>query len=318
MRSSIAAGQKRFPEVVSPGPQLATSAAGGYVATMRCTVLAPLAAAALLFGCSSSSSSNPPTDAGTADAQAAAPLDRLADWSCLGKVTVPPPTVATAAVDVGLSDPYSNAPVKGANVKGCARTDRECASPFETATSGESGVAFLKQVPLGTAGFDGFFDVQVGSEIPNINFDGTTVVRKAAYARQYWGDAQLATLFSSAVVKRDPALGTIGIQAHDCKDVPNGVPCGGTEGCSSYYPGAVTFTIDVKDPRVVQGYIDSTGTLSQKAVVTSALIGTGGFLNVPPGPVTVTARVAATGQVVGTYSIFTRAGAISLLIAGPR
>ena len=278
-----------------------------------------VAAAVCLFACSSSTPSSPPQDGGTGAGDAAEPatVDSIADWSCLGKVKVPAPEMATIPFDFGLADPFTGKVVKGATVKSCARTDTACASPFETVVSDDLGFAAFK-LPTGAAGFDGFFEVQVGSEIPNLNYHGDAFSRKGADQRLYWGDSQLSTLFASSAVARDPALATIGVQAHDCKESPGGVPCGSDPSCSTYIPGGVSFSIDVQDPKIVLGYIQSAGSalvISTKATSTTALVGLAGFLNVPAGPITVTAKVAATGQIIGSYPMTARAGAMTLLVA---
>jgi hypothetical protein len=276
-----------------------------------------------LFACSSSSSSSPPADAGPGDAAGEVRVDPVADWSCLGKVSAPTPPRATASWSFGLIDPFTQKPVKGATVKTCAKTDVGCASPFETALSDDEGVARFKVLPTGTTGFDGFFEAQLGAETTNLNYS-RALDGDGSSSRYYWGDSALATLFTSSDVKRDSSLATIGMQVHDCKQFPGGVPCTGS-GCTSYYPGGVSFTIDSQDPKIVTGYIQGASggvpggvVVSPKETSTSPRVGLAGFLNVPPGPVTVTAKVAATGQTIASYPVAARAGAMTLLLVAPQ
>jgi hypothetical protein len=258
----------------------------------------------VLLGCSSSSSSSS-SDAG-ADAAPEPKVDTAADWSCVGHVTPPTAAASSIAFDFGLADPSNGKPVPGASVMTCARADTTCASPLETATTDETGTAKFAALPVGTTGFDGFFEVHYGSEIPNLNFQPPIVAAMPGYARQYWGDSQWQVIIQAGGITPDlKSLGTLGFQVIDCK---------------GYLPGGVTAELDVKDPKIVGGYIvyeNGTGTVSTKATSTSALVGLGGFFNVPPGPVTVTFKVEATGQVVSVVTLFVRAGAYSALVMKP-
>jgi hypothetical protein len=283
--------------------------------------LALLAVAA--GACSSSSASTTASDAGADDGATAVTLDPLADWSCLGKVVEASATAATAEFAFQAVDPFTNKGLPGATVKSCAATDTACASPFETLASDGDGKVTFKSLPTPGKGFDGFFQVQVGSDLPNLDFEGHPITGNYGnYGRTTYGEAQLATLLQTAETKVtfDPSRGVVGIQVHDCSQYPGGTSCR-DKACKSYNPGGVVFSIDVQDPGIVVGYlsaVDGKVGLSTKATSTSALVGLGGFVNVPPGPVTITAKVAATGQTVGTYKMFSRAGAFAATVALPQ
>ena len=221
-------------------------------------------------------------------------------------------------------DPFTSKGLPGATVKSCAATDTACASPFETLTSDADGKVTFKSLPTPGKGFDGFVQVQIDTDLPNLNFEGNPITGNygSGYGRTNYGDAQLATLLQTAETKVtfDRSRGIIGLQAHDCSQFPGGISCR-DKACKTYNPGGVAFSIDVQDPAIVLGYVanvDGKVGLSTKATSTSALLGLAGFVNVPPGPVTVTAKVAATGQTIGTYEMFSRAGALSATIALPR
>jgi hypothetical protein len=273
------------------------------MAPMRALILA--SGLLVVSGCSSSSTSSPQVDAG-ADAAPEAKVDTAADWSCVGNVAAPAAASPSIAFDFGLVDPSNNKPVAGATVKTCARTDTTCGAPLETATTDEVGRAKFAALPTGTSGFDGFFEVQFGSEIPNLNFQPPIVASIADYTRQYWGNSQWQVIFQAGGFKPDQqTLGTVGFQVHDCK---------------GYLPGGITAELDVKDAKIVRGFIvyeNGIGTVSTTATATSALVGLGGFFNVPPGPVTLTLKVEATGQVVSVSKVFARAGAYTAVVAAP-
>jgi hypothetical protein len=286
--------------------------------------LAGLAAlASTANACSSSSSSAAATDAGTEDAAAQVTVDPLANWSCLGKVTEATPAAATSTFDFTAVDPFTAKGLPGAVMKSCALTDTACGSPFETLTADADGKVTFKSLPTSGKGFDGFIEVRVGTDLQNLNFEGHPLTGNYGnYGRTHYSDAQLATLLQTTETKVtfDPARGIIGFQIHDCSQFPGGISCR-DKACKAYNPGGVSFTIDNPDPQIVRGYLSAAGakvSLSTKATSTSPLVGLGGFVNVPPGPVTITAKVAATGQTIGTYKLFSRAGAISAIVALPQ
>ena len=140
-------------------------------------VLCGLGALSEVACSSSSSSSAPPADGGT-DAAAEIPVDPLANWSCLGKVKVPAPVAATTPYDFQLVDPTNAKPVANATVRTCALADTTCASPIETMTTGETGIAAFTKLPTAGKGFEGYFEVKIGSETPILNFLGIPIWTK--------------------------------------------------------------------------------------------------------------------------------------------
>lgn len=190
----------------------------------------PVGSVALLAlaagACSSSSSSTTPTDAGADDGASAVTVDPLANWSCLGKVVEANAPAAPTDFAFTAVDPFTAKGLPGATVKTCAATDTACASPFETLTSDSEGKVLFKSLPTPGKGFEGFFQVQIDADLPNLNFEGHPITANygSNYGRTHYGEAQLATLLqtSDTKVTFDRSRGIIGFQAHDCSQYPGG------------------------------------------------------------------------------------------------
>ena len=91
-----------------------------------------------------------------------------------------------------------------------------------------------------------------------------------------------------------PDRGDLIVRAYDCLgQTAEGVVFSSLEGDDSTVP----FYMIKGIPSTKQSQTDDSGR--------------GGLLNLPPGSVTLTGRVAATGQEVGTLSVFARAGELT-------
>jgi len=289
-------------------------------------VLAALVGVAVAFGaCSSSKNEDAAAtaDAGV-DAKEPIKLDPLADFTCLGKVSYPAPAAAAVAFDLTAVDPSNNTGIPDVNLKACAFTDVDCTAPLDTAKTGVGGLGTFTKLPLGPNGFDGYFEAQYEKEHANLNFQQPVYAKLPAYGRFYWGDAQMQTLLDSANLKVEKGRGILGVQVHDCHQLPGGVPCMDTATettCRSHLPGGIVITVDVVDPKMTRAYIHLDGShayVSTTDEATSSTSGIGGFINVPPGPATVTATIGATGQKLGTFKTFVRPDAYSMLVLMPQ
>lgn len=242
------------------------------------------------------------------------------DFSCVGQVTTVAPATTTAKVLMHNIDAFSNVPLHDAVVKVCARDDVACAAPSLQTTTDENGIATMPALPLGANGFDGYFEVSVGDEPRNLNFVSPSIHRDQAYRRVYWSLAALTRIADIVGTKYDPQRGHVFVEAHDCTGYANGTfctpPLDDIDGCLRGQPGGVAFELDVQDPAIVLGYLYPPS-ISRDAGGTYAGIGQGGFVNVPPGPVTLTAKIAQTGQVVARQKLFVRAGAFSMVTIFP-
>jgi hypothetical protein len=109
------------------------------------------------------------------------------------------------------------------------------------------------------------------------------------------GTALLAqTLGYPIIVDASPGDGAVGLaffQIYDCQD--------------HHAPG-VTFTLTVKGPQQVQ-FSTSSGLPVSSSLQTDYL-GAGGAINIPVGPLTITATLADSGRVVGAVTTVIRPG----------
>jgi hypothetical protein len=283
--------------------------------------LGVLIAITVAIGCSSSRAPDAPSDAGSDDAGADSAIHvppLTGDYSCVGKITYPAPASQSAKVSFVNIDAFSNVPVKSASVKACALGDTTCAEPTVVTTTDEAGIAMLDPLPLGTVGFPGYFEVTLPDEAPNLNFVSPPIIEDRSYQRIYWSKAALTNLAALVGVTWDPTRGHVFIEAHDCTEYPNGINCQGRgdESCKGHGPGGIAFELDVHDPAIVLGYLFPPS-VSRTAGGTYEGIGQGGFINVPPGDVTVIGKIAATGQIVSRQKLFVRAGAYSMVVLQP-
>src|SRR5690242_15969470 len=129
--------------------------------------------AGLLLGCgdgeTSSTGSSASSSSGGMGEGGAGGGGQSADWSCLGMVTPPMPAGAMAGVTMILGLHPDSAPLKGADVKACAKGDPMCAAPVDEQMSNDQGMVTLT-VPTGTDGFDGHIDVSSPAILPSLIF----------------------------------------------------------------------------------------------------------------------------------------------------
>lgn len=240
----------------------------------------------------SSSSSSSSSTTGSSSSGAAA------DWSCIGKVSWPKPSAATVDMKFDAQTLATNL-----SVKVCPKSDATCAAPSDSQSSPMNMVTV--KVPTGTNGFDGFFEVDGAGAPTNLKYVFPPVGAGFAGAADWqfllFTDAIDAAIGQEIGVTLDPALAIVGLQSFDCTfNAIGGVSFelagGGASAKLLYFVGGLS----------------GTASLSAKAteLASDAL---GGFVNVSPGEVTVSAKVAATGQSLGSVKVFTRAGAMTTI-----
>lgn len=275
--------------------------------------------AALLAACSASESAPRASDAGApaVDAGAEPIVREQYDWSCLGNVTLPPPSSPTMSVNLTLLG-VTSAPAADVPVRACPDpTDASCASAVAKTTDRDGKTTF--DLPAGTTGVTGYFETTEAGEVVDLHFVPLPIIASPhEHSRTQWRGNELRIAAESADVKVEFATkGHVLFQAHDCRssafakyNAPNRI---------NPHPGGVHVTLDPLPPGVVTAYVvhDPNPHVSLAATETADEEGTGGFLNVPPGVYTVTGTLAATGQRIGAQRIHVRANAMSLLILAP-
>lgn len=252
----------------------------------------------------------PPADvpeAGTADV---APPDPK--WGCVGNVKWAPQSTSEKVVRrVRVIRVLGSSPLEGALSEACTRYDTAvgvdtmaasyCAAPLSSSTSDTDGYSSLP-VPRG---FDGYVATHpppsFPSMVPTLAFwfpplatndpleiapeDGLLVLSKG----------ELSALVSQVSTKPvDPTLGHVFVGAADCNNDP---------------ADGVALSISNRADSTVPFY-DSSGLPSANLTETGA-DGRGGFVNVPPGAVTVEGR--RNGVKIASFTILVRAGFVTYL-----
>lgn len=237
------------------------------------------------------------------------------DWSCLGKVTLPPPAGPSSNVTVTLSDTKS-VPVPNLDVRACPdREDATCANGT-TAKKTDSAGAVALEIPLGTAGFNGYFEAVEANDVTNLHFVPNAILKTITqHDRAEWRASEIKLLMDTVDVKIDPTRGNILVQTQDCKSkaLPN------NELALSPLAGGVSLTLDPMPAGVTRAYVilKPTTIVSVSATATADDFGGAGFINVPAGVYSVIGTLERTGERIGTQRLHVRAGAHSMVILAP-
>lgn len=227
------------------------------------------------------------------------------DWSCLGAVKPPTPTTTTLHGTLTiLNGSAQNDGVPGLRVRACYITDESCTSPLTPSmTTDAQGVVDLTlpaTQQAGTEGFLGYFEVTdptgvyltgiatPGFPITQTNFTQAIIVISVA-------EAQSLAMAINRVY--DPSTGSVVVTASDCAYQPA--------------PGA-TFKLGNVTSATALVY-SKYGIPDTKATSTDSTgVVVGAFL--PPGANSITVTNSA-GQLTSNTSFFTRANAVTLLVA---
>jgi hypothetical protein len=213
-------------------------------------------------------------------------------WGCLGNVSFPLAPSPTIALTVGVTITPTNAQAQGVSVKACTAIDPDCASPVATETTDASGLATLV-IPAGGEGFAGHIEVSGDGLTPELYFfDYYLTEPTSSLTIDMFTSASFASYVGIANVTLDPTRGTILVAAFDC---------------ALETSANVVFSATGTDAQSQLLYVS--GDLPSNTATTTDTTGTALLVNVPPGPVTVTAKsLTAAGQVSSTTRVAARAG----------
>ncbi|MCA9548061.1 MAG: hypothetical protein KC613_26830, partial [Myxococcales bacterium] len=224
------------------------------------------------------------------------------DWTCIGNRPAPMATVGDVALVMILNDLVSGARLAGATVKVCPWADPDCAAPHSEAMTDAEGTVSLT-VPLGAAGFDGFFEISGGPAAPTLFIPNPPLVTERS-AENPWsinmlGTDTLALFAQLAGAALDAERGHLGLIAIEC----NGVRA----------PG-VQVSADTADAQSLTSYVAG-GVPDANATATDRG-GVAGIFNLPPGPVVLSATNADGGALSGPH-LMIRAGYLTITNAAP-
>ena len=228
------------------------------------------------------------------------------EMRCLGTVGPATPGAPTLAVTIVPTDFQTGKSVANATIKQCKRTDLGCETPIETQTTNALGEATFAAVAAGGAGLDDYFEMTEAAYEPTLWFS------VASGSFQVTEGMRLETRF---IAKETWSLLTGVIAA--APDATRGHVAFLAQTCTGAGAAGVSVKADATDAATTSAYIDG-GLPSTKAKETDTS-GAGAFVNVLPGPVVLTGKLVSSGSVVGTTTVFARAGFITTtnVIPGP-
>lgn len=221
-----------------------------------------------------------------------------ASWACLGSVTWPAPTVATAELTLTLNEFRTGMPVSGATVKVCKLDDAACASPTSTGTTGADGTV---KVTVNTApsGVDGYFEISSPDLVTILSYvrfmDPKQFIVDGTLFPIVFSKDTFATLAAFGDVTPDPARGHVGFLSRDCS--------------STSAPG-VSASLSTADASSKLFYITPDG-LPSSTITETTTAAFGAFVNVPAGATKITGTLAATSKKLGSVDVQVRAGAFT-------
>jgi len=227
------------------------------------------------------------------------------DWDCVGDLDEPPPENIPAQITYTFPfvDWISDDAMENRTVQVCNRLDATCARPLDAMVNVVDGQREVSVTFRG--GQNVYFLLQAMDAIPAVlYFDGPM------YSNQVGGRIQMQTLESitglaqQAQVQLDPMLGALAVRPHDC--------AGRIVSGALYSVGDTTTSIPYTFvnglPRAPTPPVPASST-----VIPSDNTPWAGFVNVPPGGLTVVGRLAETDREFGTADIQVRPGFVHVV-----
>jgi hypothetical protein len=222
-----------------------------------------------------------------------------ADWTCLGDPAASSPSAAGAAGNASYSLPVRSlfgAPIVNLAVRICLPADPNCATPTGEVRGLTSEGFLVAQVPMA---FNGFFELQMDGHVPTVFHMRKPIVRDLVDGLPLEpiptaGVTQLAGLLNVELV---PEFGIVAVTVVDCQGArAPGAGLANTLGGRLFY--------------FVNGLPNVTASATD-------IQGLGGFANVPPRLIEVSATVAADGRLIGSRSVLPRAGWLTIVQVRP-
>lgn len=223
------------------------------------------------------------TDAGADSDASDAPSDPK--WGCIGKITwASPDTSASITLVSRFLKLVGETPIADMDVRACARLDVNCSQPVATAKTDSDGKATMKLFK----GFDGYTLAAPPASFPEmmpailLNVPPPTEDELEPSEPVHLTSKGEINAIGALVQKQlEPGMGHVFGLALDCQGKPT---------------AGVTLKVDTVSPSTIGYYVASSGLPSATLGETSAR-GEAGYLNLPPGYVTITATSVDKGKV---------------------
>lgn len=213
-------------------------------------------------------------------------------WGCLGHVTLPPAASGQFTATIHLRDLITGAPIPGVSGRVCEKLDVTCQMPLGAeVTAGDSGDLRLP-VP---GGFAGYVEMRAPDKMPGIYFFNPPVDADREVPAVPLLDqnlvAQLAMLNG-----RDLSAdrGHVLLGGYDCQHMP---------------AQGMRLATDDADATSSDFYV--VNNVPKAGAMATDSSGRGGFINLKPGIVTLTASLLADSRKIATVSLYVRAGTIT-------
>jgi hypothetical protein len=229
------------------------------------------------------------------------------DWSCIGHVAWPSPTLATATdtYHFWVRDYPMGTPVPDASVTLCNVQDPACAVSYRSGTTDPSGEVSLPFQNTGIAGAQqsglvGFLRIAADGYMPSDYYWTHSLSQSQMYS--YTEISTLAEWQSLAAqlnlnLMQDPMRGIVTIEAY---------------GCPGLAASQAGIKVNISSTDMwTQSFTTSSGVATDVTDSVGLLV----FFNVPAGPFTWTTTAMAVGKQAGTGRAAVRAGAETVILA---
>jgi hypothetical protein len=214
-------------------------------------------------------------------------------WGCIGSVKAPA-TGKMDALKVQLVDLISEMPAQGLTVKLCNKYDTPCATPLGTPTPDAMGF-ISATLPTDV---EAYLEIEGSDYVPSIVFLDHLYTATNPLVQMVPSGA--ATGFATtAGVPLDPTKAILLVRTADCT------------GAASAGVSVTLFPTD-KETRF---YVINQAVTANASETDAA--GNSGWVNVDPGPPTITATIGPNGKEIGKVTTLTRAGYLTFQILGP-
>jgi hypothetical protein len=217
-------------------------------------------------------------------------------WSCLGHAVWPVPAATTISFQVQVVDGSTFDPLAAAQVSACPALDQNCSTPLSTGTTDSNGLVTLTS---STVPFSGYVQIVAPGYWTDLFYIypylTESTVPGLALNDTIYSTGQMAQIAAQAHVTLDPSLGIIAADPNDCTASP---------------AAGVSFSgLGLGDAAAPYYFVGSTPT--PLATATSLPDSAGGFYNVAPGLVTLSA--SENGTTIDTVAVYVRGSALTQL-----
>ena len=269
---------------------------------------------------------DPMSDAGDASEASSDPV-----WGCLGHVVMGTPQSATVKVSVPFWDLIRMVPINDVAMRTCTKLDVTCSRPTQSAVPADSDGIVMLDVP---ALFDGYGQVFSLNNADSGEVDASGDAGDVGDAASEAGDANgvpskyvPSLVFFNPPLVRDTTYNRVplfvpndikvlaAVQGNSWDEQHFGMAFVGALDCAGKPAAGVAWEPSITDAMTKRFYYFNG--LPDEAAVSTDSTGFAGLLNAPPGTITFTARVQATGQKIGSATMLVRAGVASYTYLAP-